>query len=89
MCVITSNTIDEFPNYQKCSCGKHLWNTKTNNLITCNKNFFNVRDGIIRGRIPVHYVNMQKPNRDFCIFWILIYIILTICMAYWIKVAEK
>lgn len=57
MCVITDEVIDSFGNYQRCSCGKHLWNSKTNTLNSCHKGdggsyfFYVAKDGK-RYKIP-------------------------------------
>lgn len=63
MCFITNDCVDGFSNYQKCSCGKHLWNAKTNNFISAHNNtyFYVSKDGV-RFKVPLHKKEHKGPG---------------------------
>lgn len=62
MCIITTEILDEhFDHYQRCSCGKHLWNTRTNKLIKNKNGFFYVHNKTEHAKVPLHY---DKPTKQ-------------------------
>jgi len=55
---VTDNAFDEFPTYQICTCGKHLWNSKSQKVSHIQKNdtFAVYKDG------QRHMIKVDTPD---------------------------